>query len=149
MCQEWKKLYGQRVIKSPLYQSEVIETISLNILKSWIGLEKYFTNLSDQNLSSATNLLITGAKGVGKTTIMFGLHSIVKKNCKNVTSLYIDYEIEFSELRSSEYFSQFDSNEKINFVTLQEYAERINKGFIFFGDKIQELYKNPLKIFLS
>ena len=145
--QEWKRLYGLRIIESPLYQSEVVETISLIVLKGWIQLEKYFAKLSHDNLRSFSNILISGAKGVGKTTLMKGLRSIIDENCIHVTTIFVDYETEEPKPLPSQLLLGFDlPDSKFNQETLCAYAKRVNKGVIFFGDEIQELYKNPSNI---
>ena len=125
---------------SPLYQSKVIERILLDILRSWIKLEKYFTKRSKQNVVSVTNLLITGTNGVGKTTLMKRLKMIIDRNCVNVTTMYIDYEIENLKLLPSHNLLQFDC-EQFNPDTFDAFARKMSKGLIFFGDEIQELYK--------
>lgn len=142
MRREWKKNFDSRLINSPLYNSSVIESISIGVLRSWIILEKYFANLVQQNLGSATNVLITGAKGVGKTTLMKGLKLIIDKNCVNVTTMYIDYEMKKSKCFPSQNISQFDQEMEFDSDTFDAFSRKINKGLIFFGDEIQELYKN-------
>jgi hypothetical protein len=57
-------------------------------------LEKFFAGLSNTSLSAATNLLLTGVKGVGKTTLMKGLYNIIYKYKTHVQPIYIDYEQE-------------------------------------------------------
>ena len=139
---EWKKILDRGDITSPLYQSKVIERIALDILRSWIKLEKYFSKLSQENVGSATNLLITGTKGVGKTTLMKGLKLIIDENCINVTTMFIDYEIKKSNLLPSQNLLQFDHKIEFDPDTFDTYSRKLNKGLIFFGDEIQELYKD-------
>ena len=145
--QEWKMLYDRGIMDSPLYQSEEVEKISLFVLKSWIQLEKYFAKLSHDNLRSFSNILISGAKGVGKTTLMKGLRSIIDENCIHVTTIFIDYETRVRKPLPSQILQGFNlPDSDFDQKTLCEYAKRVNKGVIFFGDEIQELYKNPSNI---
>ena len=144
--QEWKKIFDNGRINCPLFQSKVIEGICLEILRSWIKLEKYFLNLSKENAGSSTNFLITGTKGVGKTTLMKGLKLIIDQNCINVATMFIDYETKKSNLLPSNNLLGFDQETDFDQDTFDDFAIKRKKGLIFFGDEIQELYKDISKL---
>ena len=122
--QEWKKNFDSGRINCPLFQSKVIEGICLEILRSWIKLEKYFLNLSKENAGSSTNFLITGTKGVGKTTLMKGLKLIIDQNCINVETMFIDYETKKSNLLPSNNLLEFDQATDFDQYTFDDFAKK-------------------------
>ena len=79
-----------------MYPTKTVKECILLIVKCWLTLEQYLspTNYTDNNhWSSQTNTLLSGASGVGKSTIMIGLYGIMNHYGRHVKSLYIDYSI--------------------------------------------------------
>ena len=98
----------------------------MDILRSWIKLEKYFTKLTNENVGSSTNLLITGTKGVGKTTLTKGWKVIIDKNSVNVATIDIDYEMVYSKLLPSQNLLQFDHAMKFDPDTFDAFSRKIS-----------------------
>jgi predicted AAA+ superfamily ATPase len=64
------------------------------VIQNVIILERYFKNLETVALGSGSNILITGVKGVGKTTLMNGLTQIIRAfaDRRHVTAVFVDFE---------------------------------------------------------
>jgi predicted AAA+ superfamily ATPase len=85
-----------------------VEVIIVQTVRNWISLERFFSlhGKGEAPLSSASNILITGVRGVGKTTLMRGLFEIILKHKKHVEPYYVDYEQTPSNTRGNQKPSQ-------------------------------------------
>src|SRR5690554_5790404 len=63
----WEQLFNHKFLFHPLFESEVVEEIMLQIFDSLIILVRLHRGKTTRNmLDRGCNLLVTGVKGVGK-----------------------------------------------------------------------------------
>ena len=87
--EKWKLCYDNGTILQP-YPSEIMQELCYLIVSSWIRMEVYIVNgmKGAAPSSSGENFLITGSKGVGKTSLMIGLYTIIKMYGLHVKPIY-------------------------------------------------------------
>ena len=144
------QLYKQQVIieKNLHMHNTVIQELVFEVINNWIILEKYFdqeTKCSTSNrnpkLSSGSNILLTGIKGVGKSTIMMGLHILIKTYGHHVKSVYIDYST--SQSGSPKFPSVLMKNYSptvFDLITYNRWAISNRTAYLVFGDEVDYLH---------
>jgi len=142
--QQWKVLQRDNKINYPLFPSAVVDEIIDEVIKNWITMEMFCSGkLLDKGppLSSGSNILITGVKGVGKTTLMYGLSKIIQENSEAVLAYYVDYEQDPSRPKPSSYLKITPPFTQSAYDT---WAKTKMKGIFLFADEVQHLYTNDV-----
>lgn len=141
---EWKQNINNGLIEDPLYKNDTISQIVYLVLKSWIELERYCRGLTNTAVSSCSNILITGPKGVGKSTLMKGLKAIIDCNGINVSCIYFDFEQQpnYSTTPSVIIKERLKIHDSTPFdqVLYDSWVKEHKKAFIVMGDEIHVLY---------
>jgi len=141
----WSQKYNDKLLADPLYPSEFVNKIILSVIKNWLTLEKYFGPSTVEGracpLNSGINKLLTGTKGVGKSSIMKGLSSIIMDYGVNVISKYVDYEMSTTSIPPSKLIDEYGFPNGFDYETYDKWCKNNRKGVIFFADEIQFLYK--------
>jgi hypothetical protein len=143
----WESNEQEALVDDPLFSGPTIDEIVYLVIKSWIELEKYLSNPGKYKpLSAGCNILLTGPRGVGKTTLMKGLTAVIKAKCINVTPIYHDYE-QSDKVKPSQLISE-SINQEMFFKTMDQNAydawvKENRKAFIVMGDEINALYEGP------
>lgn len=96
---EWKVNYDMGRIHDLLYPSTVAEEIAIKVVSTWLRMEQFCHIGGQQPTGSGGNVLQTGTKGVGKTTLMKGLAAIINSySGGNVLAVYRNFEEDGSQL---------------------------------------------------
>eukprot|EP01039_Chlorochromonas_danica_P007592 gene7592-8392_t len=134
----WKVNYDIGKIHDLLYPSTIVEEIAIKVVSTWLRMEQYFRIGGQHPTSSGGNVLITGTKGVGKTTLMKGLATIINSySGGHVRAVYYNFEEDGSLLGPSQVlgFDRAFTTEAYNQWCLEH-----RKCLIFFGDEFDTLY---------
>lgn len=146
-----------------LFESKTIQPIFKLILR-YTTLEKLGRDLPRENNDNignssdngvealgAAGILISGVRGVGKTTLMTGFTRILTAACKHVFAVYCDYEqavehkppsqliLEQLKARRPEIWDKVQSI--TDCIELLDKLQSLRTYVAFFADEIQELYK--------
>jgi hypothetical protein len=137
---EWKKCNENNTIMEPLYPVGIVKEICFLIVSSWIRMELYFErDMKDgRPNSSGGNILITGTKGVGKTTLMRGLCTIIKNHSVHVRPIYLNFEEDESYSSLSTLLS-FEGPFTTDSYTQWTIVNK--KSILLFGDEFDFLYQ--------
>ena len=137
---EWKKCNENNTILEPLYPVGIVKELCYLIVSSWIRMELYFDRdmKDDRPNSSGGNILITGTKGVGKTTLMRGLCTIIKNHGVHVRPIYLNFEEDESYSSLSTLLS-FEGSFTTDSYTQWTIVNK--KSILLFGDEFDFLYQ--------
>ncbi|KAJ3078489.1 hypothetical protein HK102_004471 [Quaeritorhiza haematococci] len=116
----------------PLYESKVVVNFLQRTVLNFCLLE-----LGQQN-GSGNGVLLTGTKGVGKTTLMRGAVQVADQLCKRVRAFYIHYEtMEWATPREC---AETKLGVELDTTTWVSAAAARGHPIAFFADEIQSLY---------
>ena len=137
---EWSMNFNQHIVSDQLYSSEIINNIGKEVIGAWIELEIYFENKLEGMPpgSSGNKIMLTGTKGVGKTTLMKGLLAIIKKNCRHVIPIYNSFEECGCLLTPSSFLDP--ELRSITTASYFDWVKKYKRGLMFFGDDFDYLY---------
>lgn len=142
---EWESKAMPRKGNQPLYPGAIIDEIVYLVIRSWIQLENHLLHPEIHDpLTAGCNILLTGPRGVGKTTLMKELAAIILKNHNNVIPIYHDYEQSgmvkpsslMKDLMGDELFKELTQD------TYDDFVKQKGKAFIVMGDEVQAWYNN-------
>jgi hypothetical protein len=144
---EWQKLVCNSFIQDGLFPCVTVERIVEAVLGWWLDTELYLEN-PVQNASHqrgvAAGYLMTGIKGVGKTTIMLGLKAFISQFGVRVKSAYVSYDV--SKAKPSEFLTAL-TGAPVGILSsprgsnaYDQWAATNKKAFMIFGDELHHLY---------
>ena len=138
--EKWNLCYGNGTLLQPLYPSEIVQELCYLIASSWIRMEVYIENGMKGAVptSSGENILITGSKGVGKTTLMIGLYTIIKIYGLHVKPIYLSFDEKGS---CSPLSSMLKFDCPFTTVSFTQWTKAKNQSIILFGDEFDSLYE--------
>lgn len=138
---QWKMNNERGVFRQLLYPSTIVEEIATKVISTWLNMEQFCKESGQQDpTSSAGNVLLTGTKGVGKTTLMMGLAAIINSFSGQVRAVYNSFENNDSLVSLSEVLG-FDQDTNFTTETYDQWSIQNRKCLIYFGDEFDTLYE--------
>jgi hypothetical protein len=138
---EWAINFKNHIVSNPLYPTEIVTRVASKVINAWLEMEKYFEGGMEGTPpgSSGGKVLLTGTKGVGKTTLMKGLYAIVKKYCKHTIPIFRNFE-EREQCFGPSSMLVPPFSEPFTTDSYWAWSLANRKGLIFFGDEFDYLY---------
>ena len=137
---QWTQNFYCNIVPEPLYPADTVGKIGRKVIKAWVRMEIYFQNKMRgfAPCSSGNKIMLTGTKGVGKSTLMKGLYHIILKNCVHVIPIFNSFQEENGILGPSSFLDP--PLAKFTTDNYESWARKQNKGIIYFGDEFDRLY---------